>query len=71
MIDYSKLSGDSPNFQYDTAWLKSQGYKFRAAYDFENPDLEEELSMIQKSNIPYKVLNGEDRQKDVWVKDGG
>ena len=70
MIDRSKLSGDKPNFQYNTAQLQSEGYRFKAAYDFENPDLEEELVEIKKAHIEYKLLKGNGRQKDIWVKDG-
>ncbi len=70
MINHSQLSGDMPNFQYDTTQLQFQGYRFKAAYDFENPNLEEELAGIKIANIEYKVLNGNGRQKDIWVKDG-
>ena len=70
MIDTSKLSGDKPNFQYDTTQLESEGYRFKAAYDFENPLLEEELSEIKKAKIEYKVLKGNGRQKDIWIKAG-
>lgn len=68
MIDHSKLSGDSPRFQYDTTELHAEGYRFKAAYDFENPDLEEELSEIERANIEHKVVDGNGRQKDIWIK---
>ena len=70
MIDKSQLSGDKPNFQYDTTQLESEGYRCKAAYDPANPDFEEELSKIKKANIEYKVLDGKGKQKDIWIKDG-
>ena len=70
MIDRSQQSGDKPNFQYDTTQLNSGGYRFKAAYDFENPDLKKELFEIKRASIDYKILDGNGRQKDIWVKNG-
>lgn len=68
MIDQSQLSASKPDFKYDTSQLVDDGYRFKAAYDFENPNFVEEIQGLEVSNIEYKILNGNGRQKDIWVK---
>jgi hypothetical protein len=70
MIDYSKLSGDKPNFHYDIAPLESEGYRFKAALDQKNPIFNEMIFEIKKANIKHKTINGNGNQKDIWVKEG-
>ena len=68
MIDYKNLTNDKPNINYDTTSLTADGYKLKFALDFENPNLQEVIKRCEENNWPYKIVDGEGRQKHVWIK---
>lgn len=68
MINYKNLSSNIPIINYDTMALTVVGYELKFALDFENPDLNEVISRCEKNNWPYKIIDGGNRQKHLWIK---
>ncbi|MBT5016797.1 hypothetical protein HN748_01315 [Candidatus Peregrinibacteria bacterium] len=68
MIDYPNLTASRPSINYDTTALTIQGYELKFALDFENPTLQEVIEKCEKHNWPYKILDGDGRQKHIWIK---
>lgn len=68
MIDYKNLTHSRPTINYDTTALTIEGYELKFALDFENSDLQEVIDRCKKNKWPYKVIDGESRQKHIWIK---
>lgn len=68
MIDYKNLASNRPTINYDTTTLTIEKYELRFVFDFENPDLQEVIERCKRSGWPYKIVNGDNGQKHIWIK---
>lgn len=68
MIDYRNLTSDRPTINYDTTALTVEGYDLKFTLDFENPNLQEVINRCKENKWLYKIVDGDGRQKHVWIK---
>jgi len=69
MINYDGLvQGDKLSVKYDTSYLENQGFSLKFALDPENPVYNQVIEDCQNKGLEYKVVDGNGRQKDIWIK---
>jgi len=68
MVDYSGLTNSNPNVTYDTSEFEAEGFKLEFAVDPENPVYNQVIDECTKQSLPYKLMDGEGRQKHIWIK---
>ncbi len=68
MIDYSGLASDKPNVTYDASELEKEGFEIKFALDPQNPVYQQVIDECNKQNLPYKIIDGEGKQKHIWIK---
>ncbi len=68
MVDYSGLANSNPNVTYATSRLKTEGFELKFAVDPRNPVYQQVIDECAKQSLPYKLMEGEDKQKHIWVK---
>lgn len=68
MIDYSKLANNKPNVTYDTSGFMKEGLELKFALDPQNPIYQQVIDECTKYNFPYKLMDGEGKQKHIWIK---
>ena len=69
MIDYSNLTDNKPNINYDTTPLTSEGYELKFALDHRNPIYKDVIKKCKENNLPFQIKDGEGKQKHIWIKD--
>ncbi len=68
MIDYENLTNIVPYINYDTTNLTNEGYELKFILDFKNPDLQKIIDRCEETNLLYKIMGSDGRQKHVWIK---
>lgn len=68
-INYSRMSSQKLEINYDSSSLEKDGYKCRYALNPDNPEYRKVIEELIRQNISYKTIPIENNQKHIWIKE--